>query len=282
MAGYRDLTIQDFLNRNARDFIRDRILESDAGLTPGAYDEFGTNLETTADISAILLFLYRFYFRAELHGVENLPPDGAGLIVSNHAPILPFDAAMIFISALVEPERPRFIRTIINRSIASIPFGSYAIARCGQIIGCDENVRRIFERENLIVVFPTGAEGDIHTIFNKYHVDKFTVGFMEYALKHRTPIIPTIVTGSEEAAMTLGKIDTPLFGFKHLPITPVFPWLGLLGLIPFPSKFDIRIGPPVDYFTEHAADADSPEIVRELVENLRSIIINMLGEALGK
>jgi 1-acyl-sn-glycerol-3-phosphate acyltransferase len=282
MSGYKDLTYKDFFNRNARDFIRDRILESDAGLKQGEYDEFGTDVETAADVAAVALFFYRFYFRVDAHGIENLPAEGPGLIVSNHAPILPFDAAMIFVAALVEPEKPRFVRAIINKGISGIPFASYTLARSGQIIGCDENVRRIFSHNNLILVFPTGAEGDVHTIFNKYHVAGFTVGFMEYALKFKTPVIPTIVTGSEEAAMTIGKIDTNYLGFKHLPITPIFPWLGLLGLIPFPSKFDIRIGAPVDYFTEHARDANNPEIVAELVEQLRAILINMLDEALGR
>jgi len=115
---------------------------------------------------------------------------------------------MIYIAALVEPEKPRFVRTIINKGISDIPFASFAIQRCGQVIGCDENVSRLFAKNNLILIFPTGAEGDVHTIFNKYHVDEFTVGFMEYALKFKTRIIPTVVTGSEEAALTLAKIDT--------------------------------------------------------------------------
>ena len=93
----------------------------------------------------MLLFIYKYYFRVDVHGIENLPADGPGLIVSNHAPILPFDAAMILMACLVEPEKPRFVRTIINRAIASIPFGSVLILRGGQVIGCDENVQRVFE-----------------------------------------------------------------------------------------------------------------------------------------
>ncbi len=189
---------------------------------------------------------------------------------------------MLFIAALVEPEKPRFVRTIINKGISSIPYASAALSRSGQIIGCDENVRRLFSHNNLMLVFPTGAEGDVHTIFNKYFVDKFTVGFMQYALKYNTPIIPTIVTGAEEAAMTLGKLDVSFAGFKHLPITPVFPWLGLLGLIPFPTKFNITFGPPQDYHSKHADNVDNPEKVRELVDSLREIIVSMLDTALDR
>ncbi|HOO55941.1 MAG TPA: 1-acyl-sn-glycerol-3-phosphate acyltransferase [bacterium] len=280
MDDYRDLGLKDFFDGTAREFIKNRILDSDAGLSEDGYDMFGTSLRTITDASTILLFLYKNYFRVEADGFENLPENGPGLIVANHAPILPFDASMIFMAALLEPEKPRFVRTIINKSISTIPFASTLILRGGQVIGCDENVRQVFKNQNLIVVFPTGAEGDVHTIFNKYHLDRFTVGFMEYALKFNTPIIPTVVLGSEEAAMTLGKIDLNFLGFKHLPLTPIFPWLGLAGLIPFPSKFRIHFSEPVDYFTENSEKVGEPVVVRHLVDDLHGRIRTLLDEKL--
>jgi 1-acyl-sn-glycerol-3-phosphate acyltransferase len=282
MSDYRNLTMKDFLDGTARDFMKDVIMRSDAGFQEGVYDSFGADIDITATTMTVLLFIYKNYFRATVHGIENLPAEGAGLIVSNHAPILPFDAAMIAIATLVEPERPRFARTIVNKFISDIPFFSSLMYRTGQVIGCDENVRRIFENHNLVLVFPTGAEGDMSTIFNKYRMHEFAVGFMEYALRYRTPIIPTCVTGSEEAAMTLAKMNVNLGGFKHLPITPIFPWFGALGLIPFPSKFDIYFAPPVNYSAEHITDANDPEKVRELVDDLRGRIQNMLDDAIGR
>ncbi len=279
---HKNLNPADFLGRTARDYIRRRVLDSDAGIREGEYDMFGAELETVANVYATILFLYEYYFRVQVSGIENLPLDGPGLIVSNHAPILPIDAAMIAMSALVEPERPRFVRTIINRTISSIPFGSTLLSRTGQVIGCDENVQRIFENKNLVLVFPTGAEGDVHTIFDKYKIENFTIGFMEYALRYSTPIIPACVTGSEEAAMTLGKIDVNFAGFKHLPLTPIFPWLGIAGLIPFPSQFHIRFDPPIDYHTDHAGDVDNPAKVRVLVDELRDKIQAMLDEEIGR
>lgn len=281
---FRDLTLKDFAGTGARDFIIEKLKNSDVQISDDEdiYDSFGGNIKEAANFFAVLLFMYKFYFRVDAHGVENLPADGPGLMVSNHAPILPLDAMMIGSACLVEPEKPRLVRSIINKSIANIPFFSTTMNRVGQIIGCDENVRRIFSNGNLMLVFPTGAEGQVHSIFNKYHMDRFTVGFMEYALKYKTPIIPTCVTGSEEAAMTLAGIDLPLAGFKHLPITPIFPWLGPLGLVPFPSKFDIYFGEPVDYFTENAERADDPAVVRELVDDLHGKIKKMLDDALGR
>lgn len=282
MSDHSDLKIKDFFNGTARDFVKDLIARSDAGMSEGAYDTFGADIDDTALTLTTLLFLYKFYFRVDVHGIENLPADGPGVIVSNHAPILPMDATTIVLAALVEPGQPRFVRTIVNRSIADIPFFSTLMYRTGQIIGCDENVRRIFENNNLVLVFPTGAEGDMNTIFNKYRVHDFAVGFMEYALKYKTPIIPTCVTGSEEAALTLAKINVNLSGFKHLPITPFFPWLGPLGALPLPSKFDIYFEEPVHYYKDHAGEVNDPAKVRILVDDLRDRIQNMLDTALGR
>lgn len=282
MSDHSDLKIKDFFNGTARDYVKDQIVRSDAGMSEGSYDIFGADLDDTATVLTTLLFLYKFYFRADVHGIENLPADGPGLMVSNHAPILPMDATTIVLAALVEPETPRFVRTIVNRGIADIPFFSTLMYRTGQIIGCDENVRRIFENNNLVLVFPTGAEGDMNTIFNKYRVHDFAVGFMEYALKYKTPIIPTCVTGSEEAALTLAKMNVNLGGFKHLPITPFFPWFGPLGALPLPSKFDIYFEEPVHYYKGHEDDINDPAKVRILVDDLRDRIQNMLDTALGR
>jgi 1-acyl-sn-glycerol-3-phosphate acyltransferase len=281
MDDYRELTNKDFFNGTSLEFMKNKILDSDIIFDENGYDEFGTNLDVISKVGSVLLFIYKNYFKTDSHGIENIPEDGPGLIVSNHAPILPFDAAMIWMAGLVALDKPRFIRTIVNKSIPGIPGGSVLVIRGGQIVGCDENVRKVFENQNLIVVFPTGAEGDVHTIFDKYKVDKFTVGFMEYALKYRTPIIPTCVTGSEEAAMTLGKLDLNFLGFKHLPLTPLFPWLGLLGLVPLPSKFDIYFDSPIHYYEEHPDAMAEPKQVRELVDGLRSHIQGMLNERLG-
>lgn len=282
MDDYRDLKVKDFFNGTAREFVRNKILASDMNLKEGEFDAFGADLDVLTDTFTVLLFFYKFYFRVKVHGIENVPEEGPGLIVSNHAPILPIDAMMLGTAGVVEGEKPRIGRAIVNKHISSIPYFSTWMSRAGQVIGCDENARRIFEEGKLMLVFPTGAEGDIHSIFNKYEVAEFPIGFMEYALRYRTPIIPTCVTGSEEAAMTLGKIDLPIGGFKHMPITPIFPWLGFLGLVPFPSKINIYYGEPVDYFTEHANEVNDPAKVRILVDDLREKIVAMLDEALGR
>jgi len=166
MDDYRELKNKDFFDGTAVEFMKNKIQNSDIDFDENGYDDFGTSLEVISKVGAIILFIYKNYFKADAHGIENIPVEGPGLIVANHAPILPFDAAMIWTAGLVELEKPRFIRTIVNKSIPGIPGGSVLVIRGGQIVGCDENVKKVFENQNLIVVFPTGLKATF-TRFSK-------------------------------------------------------------------------------------------------------------------
>src|SRR5881396_2713039 len=57
--------------------------------------------------STIVEFFYRYWFRAEVEGIENVPSDRGALIVSNHAGALPPDAAMIAKAIREEHPNPR-------------------------------------------------------------------------------------------------------------------------------------------------------------------------------
>ena len=52
-------------------------------------------------------FLYHYWFRCEVEGIENVPPRGGALLVSNHSGALPPDAAMIGKAIKEEHARPR-------------------------------------------------------------------------------------------------------------------------------------------------------------------------------
>ena len=45
--------------------------------------------------ATVVEFFYRYWFRAEVEGMENVPATGGALLVSNHSGALPPDAAMI-------------------------------------------------------------------------------------------------------------------------------------------------------------------------------------------
>src|SRR4051812_9953868 len=63
-------------------------------------------------------FLYHLWFRCEIEGIENVPSDGAALLVSNHSGALPPDAAMIVKAIKEEHSRPRPLHLTVEQGAA--------------------------------------------------------------------------------------------------------------------------------------------------------------------
>ena len=269
------------MGREIRDRM-DRVPEFDRDADPAGYDAFGANREDLAQILPWVCFLYKCYFRTEVHGLENVAAMKRALLIPNHMTPAPVDGLNIAAAFFIEPEPPRMIRTVVHYVLAQLPFLNLLISRSGQIVGCPDNVRRIFEQDNIVLLFPEGANA-FRLYKNRYKLNKFQIGFMEMAIRYDYPIIPTAVIGSEESTMILGEIQALrkyFFGF-NFPVTPTFPWLGLPGLFPLPAKFRIWFGEPMD-FSMHKDKLDKPEEIRILVEQVRRRVQTMLNEHLAE
>jgi hypothetical protein len=71
-------------------------------------------------------------------------------------------------------------------------------------------------------------------------------------------------------------------GLPYFPVTPLFPWLGLLGLIPLPSNWIIEFGPPVPTDGYGPEAADDEHSVSELAGRVRDTIQHKLGDLLAE
>ena len=77
----------------------------------------------------------------------------------------------------------------------------------------------------------------------------------------------------------VGKITAlaePL-GIPYIPITPTFPWLGPLGLLPVPTKWTIQIGEPIP-----PPVGDDPQGTTKSAEAVRSAIDLMISDLLAQ
>jgi 1-acyl-sn-glycerol-3-phosphate acyltransferase len=109
-------------------------------------------------------------------------------------------------------------------------------------------------------------------------------GFIRMALKTQTHILPVAVVGAEETYMSLAKSDlvAKLIGFPFFPITPTFPWLGPLGVIPMPTKWYIDIGEPIP-MDGYGPQADQNLLlVSQLTDQVRGVVQKMINERLAQ
>jgi len=73
-----------------------------------------------------------------------------------------------------------------------------------------------------------------------------------------------------------------LLGLPIVPITPTFPWLGLAGLLPLPSKWFIAFGKPIDVSRFGLEGANDARLVLDLTEEVRGWIEGTLPKLLAR
>jgi len=254
-----------------------RIMAAFAHLVEGEslYDRFGYSPEVMKSTFLIFHTLYRLYFRVRSEGHERIPVEGPAVLAGNHGGLLPFDAAMTIIDVALHTDPPRLVRAIVDRWAGSLPWVNVFYARSGQVIGTRENFAKLLQEGQLVLVFPEGIEGIRKTIAHRYRLRDFRVGFIEHALRERAPIVPVAFIGSDDQSPILFDIK-PLarkLGLPVAPITPTFPWLGPLGLLPYPVSYRIVYGEPLHYHERFGPEgADDTRLVRYLANQVRRAV----------
>ena len=193
-------------------------------------------------------FLYRVWFRAEVHDIHRVP-EGRCLLISNHSGQLPFDALAIGASMMLDRQPPRVVRSMVEKFATALPYFGTLCNRCGQVTGLPDNCRRLLDADECVLVFPEGARGISKTFRERYQMTPFGHGFLRLALQTRTPIVPIAVVGAEEQTINMFdfKALARLMQSPSLPITPLMPFLGPLALLPAPVKYRIYYGEPMQF-----------------------------------
>lgn len=228
---------------------RQRELSRRQAIDPDAVDEFGFDREWTESLLPFFRFLYHDYWRVQVRGLEHVPVEGAALLVSNHAGVLPYDGLMIRTAVYEDLPGRRHPRALVLNAFFGVPVASWFLRRTGNTIANPDDAERLLRSGELVLVFPEGAKGTGKPYRERYRLRRFgRGGFVQSALRTGSPIVPVSVVGSEELHPMLANLDVAAraLGVPYFPVTPTFPWLGLLGLIPLPSSWIIEFHPPVD------------------------------------
>jgi len=238
-------------------------------------DDFGFDAQWTESFITVFKSLYRDYWRVETVGVEHVPPTGRALLVANHAGVLPWDGTMIKTAVYTEHSHPRHVRALVASQFMGMPVMSWFLRRTGQAVGHPDDTRRLLERDELVLVFPEGTRGTGKSFRDRYRLRRFgRGGFVATAIRARAPIIPVSVVGSEEIYPMVGDLQpvARLLGLPYFPVTPFWPWLGPLGMIPLPSKWRIQFHAPIDVSDLSFKDADDQHQVMALADEVRDTI----------
>ena len=220
--------------------------------------------------------IYRDWFRAGVMGSENIPTSGPALFVGNHAGAFAIDALMV-VRAL-EKNSSRALHLLGADFLFHEPMCEL-MAHLNVHPACFDAASELLHAGHLVGVWPEGVNGVGKTIERRYQLQEFgRAGFARLAAVNHVPIIPTAVIGSEEAYPLVARVEGLLdwADIPYLPVTPTFPVLGPLGLIPFPSKWTISFGSPIA-----PPDSDMALDVFACSDNVRGVLTQTIRELLS-
>jgi len=248
-------------------------------------DEWGVDWEFLDVVRPFFTFLYKVYWRVNTTGIEKIPVQGRTLLVANHSGQLPWDGMMVSTAVMNDHMAQRLVRTLYSDWVPRVPFFSSWLERMGQTLATEDNGTRLLEQEELVAVFPEGYKGIGKLYRDRYRLARFDQGgFVKMALETQAPIIPVSVVGAEETYISLAKSATgaKVTGLPYFPISPTFPWLGLLGLVPLPTKWYIDFGEPI-ILDGYGPDAgQNLVLVSQLSDQVRNTVQEMIHGRLAQ
>ena len=258
------------------DEIEEKLARAPSHLNAYKYDPWGFHPDAARRLLVGSALLYRYWFRVENFGIENLP-SGRCLVIGNHAGQIALDAGMICLAALLEAEPPRILRGMGEFFLPNVPFLNVIMHRVGSVVGTPKNCIDLLNNDEAVIAFPEGVRGISKLFWERYKLKDFGLGFMRLALATGAPIVPVAVIGSEEQTIAIANLERlgKRLGLPALPITLTFPWLGPLGLVPLPVKYRIYWGEPMTF--EGDPD-DEDRVVAEKVEKVRAAIQKMVDD----
>jgi len=254
---------------------------------PSEVNEWDADL--TARVMGLCRGFVKRYFRSEVRGLENLPPDGA-LIVCNHSGgITPMDVPVLAADFYHECGYGRPLYTLSHDMLMSGPPGEI-LRRVGFISANHGNADEALRTGGLVVVFPGGDYDVYRPTFSANTIDfGGRTGYVKAALKAGVPIVPTVGIGGQETQLYLSrgtwlaKLLGPIAQLARTKIVPIsfgFPFgfsFGIPPNLPLPAKIVMQVLPPIDIVAEFgeqpdiaAVDAHVRQVMQQALDDLAS------------
>jgi 1-acyl-sn-glycerol-3-phosphate acyltransferase len=221
-------------------------------------------------------FLYHYWFRVEVEGIENVPERGGALLVANHSGTLPSDGAMVIKAVREQHPHHRQVHLATHGSLVGVPGIGMVVTKLGGIPSHPANLHRLlYDEDSLVLAFPEGRAGARKPIRDRYLLRSFEdANFVETAASARVPIVPVAILGAEEASPAFARARR----LRRLIRLPSFP---LAPALPLPAKFRIRFLEPVSTDRYAERRETEPRDLQILGADVRALIQENLFEMIG-
>jgi 1-acyl-sn-glycerol-3-phosphate acyltransferase len=130
----------------------------------------------------------------EVEGIESIP-DGRALLVGNHA----FGWDVMFAVSAIREKHHRTVWVLGEHAWWKVPFLRRVAAATGTVDGTPENVDRLLQQNELVLVLPGGLREAVKPRELRYRLLwGHRYGFVRAAIRNQAPLIPFAAFGADE------------------------------------------------------------------------------------
>jgi 1-acyl-sn-glycerol-3-phosphate acyltransferase len=244
-------------------------------------------------------WFYRYYFRVQTDGWENIPTNGKALLVGSHnGGIASPDMVMMMYDWFRHFGTQRPVYGLMHSSVWKVnPIVAKIAEKTGAIVAKPQMAIAAFNKGASVLVYPGGAKDLFRPHYDRGRINfANNKSFIKLALRMEVPIVPMISNGAHDTLIILGDIypfmetlnqwGLPwLYGVdpEVFPIYLGLPWgigFGPLPNIPLPVPIRTRVCKPIvfDRYGKEAArdrayvDTCYETVVTQMQEELDNLI----------
>lgn len=239
------------------------------------------------EILPVLWLAVTAWFRPSITGLENLPREGAALVIGNHTGGTSSPEVLISqlaFSTYLGVERSHY--QLAHRMVLNSPLGPI-VRRFGTVEADPANARKALDEGAIVTVFPGGDYEVFRPTWESGRIDMGgRKGFLKIALDMDVPIVPMVSLGGQETALFLTRgegiaralrLDKAL-RLKTFPVMLALPFglmVGGLPHLPLPAKIQLRLLPAIHLRAEFGESPDLDEVYDQIISRMQSAMDEM-------
>lgn len=233
-----------------------------------------------------LASVYAWWWRVDAFGLERIPSTGPVVLVVNRAgTLLPYDAAIVAVAMRQKHPAQRVARPLVDDWITSSPGVALLADAVGARPATVAALKRTLDDGETPVIMPDGREGCARAYDRRYRVGTFgRTAMLRAAIAAGASVVPVAVIGAEESQPVWWRFEAlgQAIGLPAIPVTSTFPWLGLAGLVPLPTKWSIHVGEPLDTSRYGPGASRTPAVVRTVRDQVRERLQALVTEGVRR
>lgn len=251
-------------------------------------------------IEPFLEALYKYYFRCDVTGWENVP-EQKSLFVGNHNGMITFEVVMLFYAWYKRYGLSRRALGLAHGIVFNNPFFNWICPKIGAIPADPEFAHEAFERDYTLLVYPGGEKEAFRPFKDRKKIEFYQrKGFIRLALAAKVPIVPIVSVGAaetyvvvhqgEELAKQLGLYDKMRLHGVPINLQAIFFFwclgTGLLTgipllfapiafasiFVPLPAKMNFRILPAIDVASMVDATLTEEENLQNIYNHVTTVM----------